>query len=161
MRAEDGDFVPQPLRAMAFIRIAEHWAEYYEVGVGSGLDPQDTSGTLATIIMVESWFEHRAVHVDEDGNLDLAVRAYRKGISPAQAGGAEAYLENVKRKRERYVQGRSPSPTWAFSSVTRVGAALGSRLRGPMKQRRDGGANERLPSEWARHGTAAPRCTPH
>jgi hypothetical protein len=172
MAAEDWDFVPQPLRAMAFIRIAEYWAEYYGIGVGSGLGPQDTSATFATIIMVESWFEHRAVHVDENGNrdlglpqasdymrarleslhrsgwldfrleerdyfnpwlailagaawfdlmireaggdLDLAVRAYRKGIAAANEGAAEDYLENVKRKRERFILSRAAPPTWSF-----------------------------------------------
>ncbi len=188
MTAEDWDFVPQPLRAMAFIRISEYWAEYYGIGVGSGLGPRDTAATFATILMVESWFEHRAVHVDENGNrdlglpqasdymrvrlehlhrarwldfrleerdyfnpwlailagavwfdlmikeargdLDLAARAYRKGIFAANHGAAEEYLHNVKQKRDLYILNRAAPPTWSF---------LSRRLRGRARVRRAAG----------------------
>jgi hypothetical protein len=179
MTPSDWDRVPQPIRAMAFIRIAEYWAEYYGVGVGVGVPWRDAGDTLAAILMVESWFEHRAVHVgprgnrdlglvqasdyfrarlerlhrekwldfrlEEDdyfnpwlailagatwldlmlhetrGDLDLAVRAYNRGIEAARAGAAEEYLENVKHKRDRFIRNRGAPPTWDL---------LSRRLRG-------------------------------
>lgn len=174
MTPEDWDAVPQPMRAMAYIRMAEFWAEHYGVGAGVGLPWREAADTLATILMVESWFEHRAVNVDVEGNRDLglpqasdyfreslerlhregrlafgleegdyfdpwtailagavwldlmldeargdpdlAVRAYRKGIHAARQGAAQEYLENVKRKRERYIRNRGASPAWDLLS---------------------------------------------
>jgi hypothetical protein len=53
------------------------------------------------------------------GDLDLAVRAYNVGISRAIAGDGEAYLEGVERRRQRYFEGPSHSPTWAALSQYR------------------------------------------
>lgn len=174
MTPEDWDGVPQPVRAMAFIRIADYWVEHYGVGASVGLPSREAADTLATILMVESWFEHRATNVDSAGNrdlglpqasdyfraslerrhrqgslefrleehdyfspwlailagavwldlmldeaggdLDLAVRAYRKGIEAARRGAAQEYLENVKRKRERFIRNRGAPPTWDLLS---------------------------------------------
>jgi hypothetical protein len=172
MRANDWDRVPQPVRAMAYLRIAEHWARKAGVGSAYGVSPRDAADTLAALIMVESWFEHRSTHVDVEGNrdlglpqasdyfrarldafhragaldfvmeeadyfdpwlsiragavwldfmigeaggdLDLAVRAYRKGIAAARQGEAGEYARNVERKRSRYIRNRGGSPGWAF-----------------------------------------------
>jgi hypothetical protein len=170
MTPEDWDRVPQPVRAMAFLGIADYWAFRQEVGKAHGLPPREVADTLGSLIMVESWFEHRAVAVDSAGNrdlglpqasdffrarleylnrsgvldfgltegdyfnpwcsvlaaavwldfmideargdLDLAVRAYRKGIAAARRGEAEDYVVNLKRKRERYVRNHGAPPTW-------------------------------------------------
>jgi hypothetical protein len=50
------------------------------------------------------------------GDLDLAARAYRKGIYAANHGAAEEYLENVKEKRDRYILNHAAPPTWTFLS---------------------------------------------
>jgi len=172
MTPDDWDHVPQPVRAMAFLGIANHWAARRGVGKAHRLPPREVADTLASLIMVESWFEHRAVAVDIAGNrdlglaqasdffrahleylnregrldfgltegdyfnpwcsiragavwldfmideaggdLDLAVRAYRKGIAAARRGEAEDYALNLKRKRERYVRNQGAPPTWDF-----------------------------------------------
>lgn len=170
MTPEAWDVVPQPVRAMAFLRIAEYWAGQRAVGTAWGLDPREAGDTLAALVMVESWFEHRATTVDVNGNrdlglaqasdycrdrlaalhrqgrldfslaeadyfdpwfavlagaawldlmideargdLDLAVRAYRKGIGAARRGEAADYAENVVRKKDRFVRNRGAPPAW-------------------------------------------------
>lgn len=47
------------------------------------------------------------------GDLDLATRAYNVGTERARAGAAAGYLETVLR-REAWLLGRSPSPTWTW-----------------------------------------------
>jgi hypothetical protein len=53
------------------------------------------------------------------GDLDLATRAYNVGIARAIAGDGQAYLEGVQRRRHRYFEGPSQSPTWAALSQYR------------------------------------------
>jgi hypothetical protein len=171
MQPRDWDTVPQPVRAMAFVRIAEHRADHYGVGAAWGVPAREAADTLAALIMVESWFEHRAVNVDVAGNrdlglpqasdyfrdrlealyrqgrldfhlderdyfnpwlailagaawldimiteaggdLDVAIRAYRKGIDAARRGEAADYAQSVLRKRSRYIRNSGAPPTWS------------------------------------------------
>lgn len=53
------------------------------------------------------------------GDLDLAIRAYNVGISRAIGGDGADYFEGVERRRHRYFEGPSHSPTWADLSQYR------------------------------------------
>lgn len=86
MTAADWDAVPQPIRAMALIRMARYWTRYYESGREYDLAPALVGDTVASLIMVESWFEHRGAYRNADGTRDLGV------------GGASAYCRNTIRR---------------------------------------------------------------
>jgi hypothetical protein len=73
MTASDWDLVPQPIRAIAFMNMMRYWSGYYQVGAGYGLARGTTTNTLNAILMVESWFEHRAVSTSRSGNRDLGL----------------------------------------------------------------------------------------
>lgn len=73
LSVHDWDHVPQPVRALAYIRMAEFWTSRYDVGAGYADDPRLVARTVAAIIMAESWFEHRAINVNEWGNRDLGL----------------------------------------------------------------------------------------
>lgn len=70
---EDWSRVPQPIRAVAFLRMAHHWATARQVGVEFGLDPVRMGQTIGAIVMAESWFDHRAMHVNPWGNRDMGL----------------------------------------------------------------------------------------
>jgi hypothetical protein len=177
MSALDWDEVPQPLRAMAIVGMIEYWVQFYAVGSSHGLDPLHVVRTAKAIAMSESWFDHRAVHVNTDGSTDLglggaslfardalrrlhargladfalddheyynpwpaarwlafwlqlsldeadgdlslAIRAYNVGIGRAVRGRGDEYLSGVERRRRRYFEGPSDSPTWSALSQFR------------------------------------------
>jgi hypothetical protein len=73
MTASDWDRVPQPIRAVAFMNMMRYWSGYYQVGARYGLPRGTTTNTLNAILMVESWFEHRAVSTSRSGNRDLGL----------------------------------------------------------------------------------------
>jgi hypothetical protein len=73
MTAYDWDDVPQPIRAIAFMRMIEHWSDHYRVGAAFGLHERRVVERMKAIAMAESWFEHRAVHLNETGEADLGV----------------------------------------------------------------------------------------
>lgn len=56
---------------------------------------------------------------ESHGDLDLATRAYNVGIGRARAGAGAEYLAGVQRRRARYFEGPSHSPTWATLSQFR------------------------------------------
>lgn len=66
------------------------------------------------------WFErelHRAA-----GDVDLAIRAYHRGIDDAWDEKGSAYLERVLRLRAGYVRGQTASPAWR--TLVRIVAPL-------------------------------------
>jgi hypothetical protein len=61
-----------------------------------------------------------ALTLDEArGDLDLATRAYNVGIGRAGRGWGQEYLAGVERRRRRYFEGPSDSPTWSALSQYR------------------------------------------
>ena len=73
MSADDWNFVPQPVRAIAFIEMIRYWSGYYQVGARFNLPRGTVTRTMGAIIMVESWFEHRAVSTSRSGNRDVGL----------------------------------------------------------------------------------------
>jgi hypothetical protein len=170
MAVEDWDKVPQPIRAMAFLRMIWFWARHEELGAEFGLSPTRLATTVAAIVMAESWFEHRAINVNEYGNRDLglaqcsdycratfaklarageipftlseddyynpwlatrvatvwferellgaggdvdvAIRAYHRGLANAMDEKGDAYHARVVRLREEYIRAQTASPAW-------------------------------------------------
>jgi hypothetical protein len=73
MDVHDWDRVPQPMRTIAYRQMVAYWAGYYQVGRQYGLPPGLVADTLAAVVMSESWFEHRAVAINRDGNRDIGL----------------------------------------------------------------------------------------
>jgi hypothetical protein len=73
MTPADWNLVPQPIRALAFMDMMAYWSGFYQVGAAHGLGRGTITDTLNAIMMVESWFEHRAVSMSRSGNRDLGV----------------------------------------------------------------------------------------
>ena len=67
--------------------------------------------------MLTIWFQ---IMLDEaDGDLDLAVRAYNRGIVRALRGDGQEYLESVKRRRRRFIRNDGTSLAWRFLNEPR------------------------------------------
>ena len=172
MTADDWDDIPQPIRAMVYLRMIWHWARTEAVGIEFGLAPELTAQTIAAIVMAESWFEHRALNVNvwgnrdlglaqcsdfcraeiaamiarcellfrpteadyfnpwvatriatvwlrrelrnANGDLDLAARAYHRGIDRALDDKGDRYIAKVQQLRDRYIRAQGSSETWRF-----------------------------------------------
>ena len=73
MTPGDWDRVPQPMRTVAYRQMVAYWSGFYRVGARHGLPAGLVSDTLAAIVMSESWFDHRGLHVNRDGSRDLGL----------------------------------------------------------------------------------------
>jgi hypothetical protein len=71
----DWDDIPHPIRAFAYQRMVQYWTEYYDVGDGYVDDARLVAQTVSAIVMAESWFEHRGLHVGASGNRDVGLAA--------------------------------------------------------------------------------------
>jgi hypothetical protein len=85
MTAVDWDDVPQPIRAMAYIQMLRYWSGHYQVGRRHELPRGTVANTLCAIVMVESWFEHRAESRSRSGNRDLGLAQASDGTRAALA----------------------------------------------------------------------------
>lgn len=58
------------------------------------------------------WFQRELRRAE--GDVELAIRAYHRGITNAYDQKGDVYLEGVRRRRDRYVLNRNPPASWRF-----------------------------------------------
>jgi hypothetical protein len=127
---------------MSAIVMAESWFEHRAVQESQGnrdlglsqasdfcrtrLDALSTQGFVDVALTDEDYFDPwqatRVVAVwfdlmlaEANGDLDLAVRAYHRGIRAARGGEGDEYLAHVRRVRGRFIRNEPDertSPTW-------------------------------------------------
>lgn len=170
MSTFDWDAVPQPVRALAYLRMVWYWTEAERLGEDVGLHWRELAPTIAAIVMAESWFEHRAVNENRwgnrdlglaqcsdhcratlgrmagdgdvpflleeeqyfnpwfatrvavvwfnrelrraEGDVDLAIRAYHRGMHAALDEKGDVYLAGVLDKRTRYIMNQGAAGSW-------------------------------------------------
>jgi hypothetical protein len=113
------------------------------------------------------WFEEMLQ--EAGGDVDLAIRAYNKGLGDAMDGAGDDYLAAVRRRRMRYFVGPSHSPTWATLSDYRRHGRGGARVapaiqsetvshgptvrlsRAPRRNRVDGHGAAHRPQRYSSH----------
>jgi hypothetical protein len=66
-----------------------------------------TASRIATV-----WFERELLNAG--GDIDLATRAYHRGIRLALDEKGDAYLARVQGLRERYIRAQTGSESWKF-----------------------------------------------
>jgi hypothetical protein len=73
MTALDWDEIPHPVRVVAAWRMVRRRVAETAPGGAFGIAAPEIAETLSAILMVESWFEHRAVNVNPRGDRDLGL----------------------------------------------------------------------------------------
>jgi hypothetical protein len=94
-----------------------------ELSVGCEIDfvlaEQDYFNPWHASRALVTWFGLELVNAG--GDLDLAVAAYHRGFHQATDERGEQYMKNVRRLRDKFFSGQSPSPTWdALQGWSRV-----------------------------------------
>jgi hypothetical protein len=72
MTPSDWDGIPQPIRGIAFMQMIAAWSDHDRLRERSS-SGRDLTRVVQAIAMTESWFEHRAVHTNPGGDVDLGL----------------------------------------------------------------------------------------
>lgn len=77
-------------------------------------DPADAEyfEPLVATRVATVWFERELLRAE--GDVDLAIRAYHRGLDNAMDERGDVYLARVRRLRERYIRTQRASPSWRF-----------------------------------------------
>jgi len=106
------DDIPQPIRSIAYLRMIWHWAILEDVGAEFGLGPETHFNPWTATRIATVWFERELLNAG--GDVDLATRAYHRGLGQALDEKGDAYLARVQRLRSRYIRAPVGSAYWKF-----------------------------------------------
>ena len=85
MNASSWDYVPPPVRTIAYMNMIDYWSRHYNGGKKFGMSTKEFAGLVKAIVKAESWYEHRAINRNPDGTKDLGLShltdCSRKSIS--------------------------------------------------------------------------------
>jgi hypothetical protein len=73
MTSYDWDDVPHPIRGLAYLQMIADWTEHYGLNARVPASEWNVTQVVQAIAMTESWFEHRAAHVNRGGDTDLGL----------------------------------------------------------------------------------------
>lgn len=93
----------------------ERFRELYDAGVVDVLlDDEDYFNPWKGTRFTARWVDLLLPEVS--GDLDMAIRAYHRGVPRALAleEVAERYLETVRQRRRRYIRNQGDSPSWSY-----------------------------------------------
>lgn len=101
-------------------RVLGEMAEAGEIGFV--LSEEDYFDPWVGTRVATVWFKRELGRAD--GNIDLAIRAYHRGMDAASEGEGQEYAEGVRRRRAKYILRQGAPESWQF--LAREIAGIGS-----------------------------------